>query len=107
MEATSRIIRKALDANIPLVLDADALYLLSLPEYQDLLQKKTAGGDYPQSLVVLTPNVMERKRLAGMEDRWDPTRVVVVEKGHEDSIRSNIDGAETNLVCNEIGGLKR
>lgn len=111
MEATSRIVRKALDMQIPLVLDADALHMLTLPDYQNVLSSTTTDSDQEkssdQSIVVLTPNLMERKRLEGMEDRWDPDRVIVVEKGSDDVIRSKIDGAEPILICNEIGGLKR
>ena len=109
--ATTKIIRKALDMQIPLVLDADALYILTLPEYQDLLNAVTKDSSEErssnQSIVVLTPNLVERKRLSGMEDRWDPDRVIVVEKGAEDVIRSKSQGSEVTLICTEIGGLKR
>jgi len=110
MEAASRIIQKAQERNCALVLDADALFLISLPEYRDLLGPSTASDsdkDRRQGLIVLTPNVMERKRLQGLEEQWDQNRVIVVQKGLEDVIESNIGGSETDIRCKEIGGLKR
>eukprot|EP00980_Cylindrotheca_fusiformis_P010256 scaffold2277_cov137-Cylindrotheca_fusiformis.AAC.11 len=94
MKATARIIREAQSRKIPLVLDADALFMLTQPDYHELLQ--------PSSPVVLTPNKVERKRL-------EPTmgslnHCVVVEKGQYDEIQYT---GGTNLACGEEGGLKR
>jgi len=62
MEATSRIIRNVVSQNeLYVVLDADALFMLSQPEYRTILQ------GYEK--VVLTPNVVEYERL--FPDRSD------------------------------------
>ena len=65
LEAAARIIQIAMDQNLPLVMDADALFLLTLPAYQDLLKTSPSSG--ASSAVVLTPNAMELQRLAGKE----------------------------------------
>ena len=106
LEATARIIQQARSRNLPLVIDADGLFLLTLEAYCDVL----AGYDK----VVLTPNAMEQKRLEGFEKYWQGA--VVVQKGQTDIIRSigGIPGAESDgqpqstiLSCQEEGGLKR
>lgn len=94
MKATSKIIQEAQARNIPLVLDADALYLLTLEPYSKLLQ--------PTSSVILTPNAMERKRLEGLEGNFKD--FIVVEKGQFDVVKY---GEGHSLYCGEIGGLKR
>lgn len=105
LEATARIIQQAQSKyKLPLVMDADALFLLSLSKYSTLLTN--------DSLVVLTPNVMERKRL--MESSVIlPESCVVIEKGAQDRIvrwggrNSDDDTNVVSLVCREEGGLKR
>lgn len=105
LEATSQIIRKAVDEGLPLVIDADALYLLSLPEYQDLL-KPSSSADI-KSAIVLTPNLMELRRLEGKDKLWDKDRVVVVQKGLEDCIFYTIGKQAKQIKCSEAGGLRR
>jgi ATP-dependent NAD(P)H-hydrate dehydratase len=127
LEATSQIIQTARSPpyNLPLVLDADALYLLTLPRYQNVLSLlESPSSSLPSSStvcssppVVLTPNVMERKRL-------DESNVVlptdgscfVIEKGQVDQIKQATkptnDGSdnvslEVKMTCGETGGLKR
>ena len=107
LEATSRIINEARSRKLPLVLDADALYLLTLEKYQGLFQDKL---NVP---VVLTPNAMELKRLKqGLVGQNWSTDCIFVEKGSHDTIRrggggSSSDDTTTNLVCIEKGGIKR
>jgi ATP-dependent NAD(P)H-hydrate dehydratase len=93
LKATSKIIQEAQARKLPLVLDADALYLLTLDPYQKLLQ--------PSSIVILTPNKMERKRLQGSETNL--THCIVIEKGQYDAVQYN----GQTLTCGEEGGLKR
>jgi ATP-dependent NAD(P)H-hydrate dehydratase len=111
MEATARIIQQARHCNLPLVIDADGLYLLTLDAYCDVL----AGYDK----VVLTPNAMEAKRLEGLEHCWQGA--VIVQKGQVDLIKSNggsdhamivvedskVLAQSLVLTCQEEGGLKR
>jgi ATP-dependent NAD(P)H-hydrate dehydratase len=94
LEATFRIIKEAKARNVPLVLDADALFLLTLDPYQKVL------GTYNN--VVLTPNVVERERLNGLEQYWKGA--TVVQKGAQDVICRN---EKTLVTCAEEGGLKR
>jgi ATP-dependent NAD(P)H-hydrate dehydratase len=104
MEATSRIVKQAQAQQVPLVLDADALFLLTLEPYQQLLTNA--------SPVVLTPNVMERKRLQGLEEYWKD-HAVVIEKGEFDVIHCTITNSSSSsrnfstMTCKEVGGLKR
>lgn len=103
MEATARIIRKAQQQfNIPLVIDGDALFLLTLPRYRNLLSK--------DSLVVLTPNAMEGRRLVESPAVLPPETCVMIEKGAVDQIKPASDGTSTtflSMTCGEKGGLKR
>jgi ATP-dependent NAD(P)H-hydrate dehydratase len=102
--AVAAIIAAAREQNMHLILDADALYMLTLAEYRDILQ----GYDK----VILTPNVVEYKRLFGDnsndEDNKDcPTSLalaVIVEKGRYDKIYAN---GTMVYTCGEEGGLKR
>jgi ATP-dependent NAD(P)H-hydrate dehydratase len=116
MKAVAKIITKAREQNLFLILDADALYMLSLPEYNNLVQ----GYDK----VILTPNIIEYKRLFGDDyDRTDTNTkaengsksdepstdanfasAVIVLKGKHDEIYRH--GAKV-MVCEEEGGLKR
>ena len=76
LEATFRIIQEAKSRNVPLVLDADALFLLTLDPYQKAIEN--------YDTVVLTPNVVDRQRLDGLEQYWK--RATVVQKGARDVI---------------------
>lgn len=114
MEATSQIINKALSMNIPLVLDADALFILTLPKYKSILTPSSGEQSSNKSPVILTPNAMEWKRLQGLNEFWDRDRVIVVQKGREDIIRyattydiDDMPGSERFMHCREFGGLKR
>lgn len=97
LEATSRIIQEARSRNLALVLDADALYLLSLDPYQRIFQEEL------NSPVILTPNVMEFTRFQGMRDNWS-NDCVIVEKGQYDTVQR---AGLHRIVCGEKGGLKR
>ena len=99
LDATARIIEKARELGVGLVLDADALYLLSMKEYHYLLigqvegSKLCSGKEWDErSILVLTPNVVEYKRLLesvadGSEDLFRKLLlpgVVIVKKVHHD-----------------------
>jgi ATP-dependent NAD(P)H-hydrate dehydratase len=75
---------------------------LTLPKYSTLLT-----NDSP---VILTPNVMERRRLAESSVVL-PDTCLVIEKGPEDRIvrcdSTSNGGSVVSMVCNEKGGLKR
>lgn len=94
LEATFRIIQEAISRDVPLVLDADALFLLTLDPYHRALE------NYDNA--VLTPNVVERKRLNGFEQNWKGA--TVVQKGAQDTICRD---EKTLVTCAEEGGLKR
>ncbi len=100
LEATARIIQRAQSQHqLPLVIDADALFLLTLPKYKTLLSD--------ESLVVLTPNAMELKRLRD-SNPYLPDRCIMIEKGSVDTIRLASDSSQSpSMVCGETGGLKR
>jgi ATP-dependent NAD(P)H-hydrate dehydratase len=103
LKAVAGIIRAARDQNLYMILDADALYMLSLEEYRNLLQ----GYDK----VILTPNIVEYQHLFG-DDSTSETggggesfaSAVIVVKGKHDEIYRR--GAQV-MVCEEEGGLKR
>ena len=94
LEAAAQIIEQAKSRNLPIVLDADALFLLTLEPHQSLLK------DYDKA--IMTPNAMEWKRLAGLEHFW--SKATVVQKGKEDSITVN---GQVLGTCAEVGGWKR
>lgn len=102
LEATSRIIQQAQSKyRLPLVLDADALFLLTLSKHRTLLTD--------DSLVVLTPNAMERTRLAASSVVL-PRTCLLIEKGAEDRIvpvAGTVPSPFESMVCDETGGLKR
>lgn len=101
LEATAQIIKRAQseEHRLPLVIDADALFLLTLPKYRTLLSDK--------SLVVLTPNAMELRRLRDSNSSL-PDGCIVIEKGAVDSIQLVSASSKTPaMVCGEVGGLKR
>ncbi|CAB9501006.1 ATP-dependent (S)-NAD(P)H-hydrate dehydratase [Seminavis robusta] len=97
-EATARIIQHATTKNLALVLDADALWMLAQPPYRALLK------DY--SKVVLTPNIVEYKRLFanGNDNNNLLQHATVVQKGQHDKILRN---GQTRMECHELGGKKR
>ena len=105
-EATARIIRYAMTQNLALVLDADALWIIAQPQYRSLLK------DYAN--VVLTPNVVEYKRLFDDKELTDDNNnsqpphllkeATVVQKGRFDTISRN---GQTLMECHQMGGKKR
>ena len=124
LRATAEIIRRAMSIDLPLVIDADALFLLTQEPYKDLLKAPTIN---PNRIVVLTPNAVELKRLqdAVVNCTSDDEKrrieesyrgVICVEKGQNDRIfffSSLFDGDNdytnnlTMMVCQEEGGQKR
>jgi ATP-dependent NAD(P)H-hydrate dehydratase len=109
LEATAQIIRTAQSKfHLPLVIDADALFLLTLPKYRNNLLSN-------DSSVILTPNAMELKRMKNNNNL--PDRCLIIEKGAVDVIRpanlassSNDNSSSTTgtvMTCDEVGGLKR
>eukprot|EP00550_Attheya_septentrionalis_P009725 CAMPEP_0198282838 /NCGR_PEP_ID=MMETSP1449-20131203/2586_1 /TAXON_ID=420275 /ORGANISM="Attheya septentrionalis, Strain CCMP2084" /LENGTH=355 /DNA_ID=CAMNT_0043979253 /DNA_START=328 /DNA_END=1395 /DNA_ORIENTATION=+ len=119
LQSTAEIIRRARKANLPMVLDADGLFLLTQPETRNILT------GYKR--VVLTPNVAEYGRLLhSLRDDNDTQPQlstlekllegnVIVKKGQYDEISSVVqsvhDGVSSvkryDMVCEELGGLKR
>lgn len=99
MKATARIMQEAMDRNVFMVIDADGLFLLTLEPYRTMLQS--------YEKVVLTPNVMEYKRLLDANDgdlsKAFP-KAIIVKKGAQDEI---IKEGEQVMACKEEGGLKR
>ncbi|KAL7519630.1 hypothetical protein ACHAWX_004389 [Stephanocyclus meneghinianus] len=103
------ILEKAMECKLALVLDADALYMLSLEEYKDILEKLMSYEN-----VVMTPNLMESKRLKEAlrkyrnkqgctdDDAWNNASIIV-QKGSTDLVSQKY----ITLKCNEKGGLKR
>jgi ATP-dependent NAD(P)H-hydrate dehydratase len=117
LNVVARIITVARQRGMYIVLDADALYLLSLRRYRYLLQ----GYDR----AVITPNAMEYQRLmnddeyrkldndnddecaymGGDEHSGDPLdAVTIVQKGYIDTIWRN---GQVQWKCGETGGMKR
>lgn len=114
LRATERIIACALKVQLPLVLDADALFLLQSQQSLDVIRGNTR--------VILTPNIVEYKRLRtcvfgddsktkttiGSKDDVEQLAralggVTVVLKGEHDVVSNG----SLTLVTNEIGGRKR
>jgi len=107
--AVEKVIRKAMESNLMLVLDADALYMLSLKEYRSLLDELS---NYERC--VMTPNLMEMRRLdEAFSEGSDDAKVgmsvekkysnIVVHKGNVDTITNVCH----TMQCKEEGGLKR
>ena len=98
-EAVAKIIIQAREKGLHMVVDADALFMLSLSQYRDLLH----GYDK----AILTPNAMEFKRLSP-EDKNETVSpfegVTIVRKGQHDIVQVN---DVTEYICGETGGLKR
>jgi ATP-dependent NAD(P)H-hydrate dehydratase len=105
--AVSSIIEKAIECNLSLILDADALFMLGLDEYRDLLLRLMRYEH-----VVMTPNLMEFRRLKSalqngtsedcVDDCLDNTGIIV-QKGSSDILTQQ----SVMLECKEKGGLKR
>jgi ATP-dependent NAD(P)H-hydrate dehydratase len=99
----AEIIKCIIQRNLYIVLDADALYLLSLPQYCTILQGYTKA--------IITPNKVEYERIMS---RYHTTltstkedmlqNVIVVQKGYIDTIWYN---HQIVFKCHEIGGMKR
>jgi len=120
MKATARIMEQAKASNIPLVIDADALFLLTLPEHQHIvLQQKQQQQKQEDVVMVLTPNAMEYKRLVDAigKERLEMLLlkgIVIVQKGKHDVVvvvgaagtRQEQQGS-LYATCKEPGGLKR
>ena len=118
MAAMAQIIQQ-LTNQLYLILDADALYMLSLPQYCHILNGNTK--------VILTPNKMEYERLFHENsthhlDRndadttipthpthsgWDAA-TIIVQKGLVDRIYENHNSRDVPpYKCSELGGMKR
>lgn len=98
-QAVAKIVRAAREMELFMVFDADALYMLSQPEYRSLLR------GYEKA--VLTPNIVEYNRLfpsnnIGTDPDFD--RAIIVRKGKQDDISI---GDQILHSCAEAGGLKR
>ncbi|AEY95573.1 FACR055Wp [Eremothecium gossypii FDAG1] len=97
------------EGGIPVVLDADALLLLS--EQATAAAARAALRRFPPDRVILTPNAVEAKRLAGAFELDDPARLAehlnctVVLKGGPDRIYA--PGGGSPLSCSHEGSLKR
>jgi ATP-dependent NAD(P)H-hydrate dehydratase len=99
LRAVAHLIVEAQALGIFLVLDADALFLLSQPQYRNILK----GYDK----AVLTPNVVEYKRLMDGNSNANENpfeSVTIVQKGSTDAIWC--DG-QVRYQCGEAGGMKR
>ena len=101
-----KVILGAIESRLMLILDADALFMLSLKEYASLL-----GTLRSYERCVLTPNLMEMRRLndallsAGTSANGREKRRsnVIVQKGGVDTIMHD----RYTMRCEEEGGLKR
>ena len=95
------VLRRGMECNLTLILDADVLYMLSLDEYREFYDELlTYEG------CIMTPNVMEMKRFPSSSSILGDSNGknnIIVEKGHVDAIsRGNFV-----MQCAEEGGLKR
>lgn len=119
MTAVASIVTEAKRRGLPLVLDADALYMLCLDENRHLLvggddEIGDAGTDSPRPMIILTPNVVEYKRLVDSigggseEELYNVLQgVIIVQKGCVDQIKYWSGSTLQKMVCSEEGGLKR
>lgn len=103
-EATARILSYAKSRHLALIIDADGLWLLSQPQYRYLW----AENDDPKQIIVLTPNVVEYKRLFSTDhddsNNKNMPSVTIVKKGQSDVI---LKDGKNMLTCEEVGGMKR
>ncbi|KAI9152538.1 hypothetical protein H9P43_009330 [Blastocladiella emersonii ATCC 22665] len=107
MQLARGILAAVKERGMPVVLDADALYLVA--------QDPNIIRGYPHA--VLTPNVAEFRRLLdALRLPGDATLrdvvaqlggVAVVEKGKVDRISQEVNGTLHAAACNEDGGLRR
>ncbi|CAI1534793.1 hypothetical protein SEUBUCD646_0K00770 [Saccharomyces eubayanus] len=101
------------EGKIPLVIDADGLYLITQDkEVKEMLKS------YPKGRIILTPNVVEFKRLSDAMDKKGDSHAemgsliaqelncIVVEKGQSDKIFSPNGGKDT-LTNSTEGSNKR
>lgn len=103
LETASRIIQEVRKRSMPLIVDADGLYLVQ--------QNPDIVKGYRHA--VLTPNVMEFKRLkaaVGLDEAGTLEELcqkfgglTIIEKGREDKISNG----QTTIECNIVGGRKR
>jgi len=118
LSSVSRILDALLtrprDRAIPLVLDADALYLVA--QRPDMLRRAQVPG-----CVVLTPNPVEYARLAeavGKDAEVSPHElarelggVALVRKGRVDTLVAAVGdetgSSDSELACSVSGGLRR
>jgi len=118
MTAVADIVIEAKKRGLPLVLDADALYMLCLEENHNILCSddtfEAATTNSHQPVIILTPNVVEYKRLVdsiggGSEEELHKNlpRIVIVKKGCVDEIRYWSGARVESMLCSEEGGLKR
>jgi len=101
MEAVAQIIREGMSRNLSMVLDADALFLLTLEPLRDIFQG--------YSKVVLTPNIVEYKRLLDANNgdlKRNYEKAIIIKKGRYDAV-SSFGEDSRHLVCEEVGGMKR
>lgn len=108
LNATAKIIKKCQKRGLNVVLDADALYLLSLKKYQSVLYNTS------KSTIVLTPNAVEYERLINstgipleVNMRKSMCKVILIRKGFYDHIKWISPVFLQNMSCYENGGLKR
>lgn len=115
MMATAEVIKEAKRKGISMILDADALYLISLEEYRHVISELSSPSP-SKSVVVLTPNVVEYKRLVdniagGSEDSLKQALpgVIMIQKGAHDVIEyyPRRNEQSKRMICKEQGGLKR
>jgi len=119
-EATARIIKLAIENDVSMVIDADALFLLSLEKYRNLLMY--FDGDEKGSQIILTPNIVEYERLVNAfastnvdkdncnNDTFIGTSLegsIIIRKGQCDSIFRVASPPTRNIMCADEGGLKR
>jgi len=112
MKAAACIVSEAKKRRLPLVLDADAIYMLCLKENRNLLFCQSDESSRP--VIILTPNVVEYKRLVdsigdGSEEKMKKmlTGTIIVKKGQIDEIEYSSGLAVQKMICCEEGGLKR
>lgn len=100
LRATAQIMKIGIEMNLSMVVDADALFLLTLPENRGIFEC--------YDKVVLTPNVIEYKRLLDAHSGHlaAVTSGIVIQKGALDVISCPTQ-VDATLVCEEEGGLKR
>lgn len=106
LEFLNQIADYAQQKGIPVIMDADALYHLSVDKKLQTIVKNSANKN-----IILTPNVMELKRLCDafqlendIQILSENLRCTVIAKGPADRI--SYHGSEI-IKCEEPGSLKR